>query len=867
MDRTRIGPYRIEEHLGSGGMGAVYKAFDERLGRWVAIKSILPEAGMSDDRRERLRREARSAAALNHPAISQVHDIIVEDGRDHIVMEYVEGRPLSRLITQAELTLEQAVSIARQTAEGLYAAHSHGVIHRDLKAENVMVKASGQVKILDFGLAKRIDGSCTDESLTKEGTVIGTCRAMSPEQAQGHPLDHRSDLFSLGTLLYTMVTGRHPFAGPTPVETMRRVVYDPVPRADRINPDVPAQLATLIERMLAKDPEDRPADAALVAAALAQIEGIWLATPAPGSSSRFSSELLIPRQRGRRLRLVLLGIVLALIAASVAALWLRHRGEPTVVAVLAPELRSGSDPQTAPLAADAMRVALLNALAGIQGLAALDTAMVDPISGTPREIARATAADEVLGIQIDDCSLTCRITVRRIAGSTGRVMASKLITVPPDDLYLLASSAGLLLSQIYPGRSFDAASETVEVEPDDWDAFVQVWRQIEQPSPGVRRDDLLEQMHQITGRSPRFVAAHCAEAQLARYLYAHTYHEKFLLQGTQAVRRARALAPRDPRPILLDIDLRLASGDHAGARQVLEELRSIDPTYPGMKTRQADLELAQGDCARALALLRQVVRARPSWRSMLDLGRAERHCGEAVAAAGHLLKGLELAPGNRFLTECLAELYLMEGSLHKAEDLYTRLVKDYPNLTNLSNLGATRMLLGEYEAAVGPCEEAAALSRRRFEVLVNLADAYQLSGRQDEARATYAEAIDAAERIGPATAASATAEAVKALSLAHLGRRREAAAAIQQALMLAPLDPQRHYDAAVVDELIGEHSSALAHAEKAIELGMSPIWFQLPWTRPLLEDPTLAKIIRQPRASGPDDDGSAGGPQTPTAPR
>ncbi len=180
----------------------VYLAFDERLERRVAIKSIHPGKELSEARRERLLREARSAARLSHPSIAQVYDILSRDGRDYIVMEYIEGRSLSALLMDGPLEVSRAVDLGRQIAEGLAAAHGMGIIHRDLKAENILVTSADVVKILDFGLAKNVDPEREETSLTQDGVVMGTSRAMSPEQATGGRLDPRSDLFSLGSLLY-----------------------------------------------------------------------------------------------------------------------------------------------------------------------------------------------------------------------------------------------------------------------------------------------------------------------------------------------------------------------------------------------------------------------------------------------------------------------------------------------------------------------------------------------------------------------------------------------------------------------------------------------------------------------------------------
>ncbi len=294
----RVGPYRIESKLGSGGMGAVYRAWDERLERWVAIKHILPDVAEDPKVRQRLRREARAVASLNHPAIVQIYDIVEMEEGDWIVMELVEGKSLRRLVKEGDLHWAPAAHIAHTVAQGLHEAHVKGLVHRDLKTENVMVTATGAAKILDFGLAKRLVQGPQDTALSVQGAILGTGRAMSPEQAKGDPVDHRSDLFSLGILLYESVTGKAPFLGQSIVHTLAQVCTERQKPAYELNPEIPQELSELIDRLLEKHPDRRPQDAVEVAQALGEIVGLTSTetdlssfTRAPLDSSRAGSVL------------------------------------------------------------------------------------------------------------------------------------------------------------------------------------------------------------------------------------------------------------------------------------------------------------------------------------------------------------------------------------------------------------------------------------------------------------------------------------------------------------------------------------------------------------------------------------------------
>lgn len=262
----KIGNYRIEERLGSGGMGVVYRAFDEALQRPLAIKHLL-SAQDNPVAVRRFRREAQAAARLNHPTIVHIYDIVETGDGEWIVMELVEGKTLTSLIRQGGLDLSEAVRLGREITDGLAEAHAHGIIHRDLKASNVMVTQSGHAKILDFGLAKFFRQE-SEPDLSQSGIVFGTYHAMSPEQAQGLPLDHRSDLFSLGSLLYEMLTGASPFRASTVPETLRRICSLQHLPACQIRPEIPRELSDMIDLLLAKQPGQRLQSAREVAKCL-----------------------------------------------------------------------------------------------------------------------------------------------------------------------------------------------------------------------------------------------------------------------------------------------------------------------------------------------------------------------------------------------------------------------------------------------------------------------------------------------------------------------------------------------------------------------------------------------------------------------
>ncbi|MFR9774462.1 protein kinase domain-containing protein [Micromonospora sp. MS34] len=259
--RLLDGRYQSEELLGSGGMGEVWQGRDLRLDRPVAIK-LLTVGPDEPTAVERFDREARAAARLTHPHIVGVYDFGTEDDDSFLVMELVTGPTVAALIADGPLPLAQAVSIAVQTCDGIAAAHDAGVVHRDVKPSNLIVTPTGTVKICDFGIA-RLPSAAGQDTLTGPVTKLGTSSYMSPEQALGGPVDPRTDLYGLGCTLYAMLAGRPPFNG-DPLSVLHQHVNEPpAPLRDR-RPDVPAELDALVAELLAKDPADRPADAAAV---------------------------------------------------------------------------------------------------------------------------------------------------------------------------------------------------------------------------------------------------------------------------------------------------------------------------------------------------------------------------------------------------------------------------------------------------------------------------------------------------------------------------------------------------------------------------------------------------------------------------
>src|ERR1700758_3685369 len=257
---TKLGPYEIQSPLGAGGMGEVYRARDTRLGRDVAIK-VLPGLFSEPDRLIRFEQEARATAALNHPNILAIFQMGTYAGVPYIVTELLEGKTLAESIRGGPLPTRKAIDYGVQIARGLAAAHEKGIAHRDLKPENLFVTKEGRIKILDFGLAKIALLKETPDALaptiTRHGVAIGTIGYMSPEQVRGQATDHRTDIFAFGAILYEMVMGRRSFQKHTEADTISAILNEDPPPISQLAPNTPAALQKIVDRCLAKNPEQR----------------------------------------------------------------------------------------------------------------------------------------------------------------------------------------------------------------------------------------------------------------------------------------------------------------------------------------------------------------------------------------------------------------------------------------------------------------------------------------------------------------------------------------------------------------------------------------------------------------------------------
>ena len=874
-----VGPYRLEHLLGKGGMGEVYAGFDARLDRRVALKRVWSGSEGDDRARRRLQREARALARLHHQAIVQVFDWVETDDGDWIVMELVEGYSLRHHLRGGPLDPDRAISLARDVLAGLAVAHAAGLVHRDLKADNVVVTTASsagkeeQAKILDFGLAKRFDAELDETQLSLGEGLIGTLTAMSPEQCQGQEVGPRSDLFSLGSLLYEMTTGISPFRSESPAETIHRICTWIPPSVRSLEPGVPVFLSELIERLMEKDLRHRPLGASR---ALAEIDAVWarsgardaaresglagqageqeeapptlVASPSWDSPSRDSSspdrdgaqgdptwepseaaagraEARGAGSRYRTGRLLIAGLAI-LVLLAIAVVQLRPPPETLYVAV--PRTTSTTDgtrEDGLDLAANAIGTALVQGLLGFQHLAAVVPEGDEASQQDSVALARALVADEVLTSTLKCSAQKCRLMLRRVSGVDGHQLWAAGFSVDTDRLLELSLATLEHLRGAYSDLELRAGIPDLEVRAADYEAFLRLKAQFDGREAGFSTEHLLGELDRLQSTSPRYLDLPLFAASALTRRFFETRSPSDLARARQAMARAQALAPEDPRTLIQQVKVMSAAGETEAAAGVLEQLGRLEPGNIHRLQLQARLLERQGQVAEALATMRQAVAQVPSAFAYFNLGNMLFRHGDIAAARRALESSLEIAPRYYNGLSLLAQLELVNGDPERAADYYEELVARSPATAELSNAGTAYLLIGRYGDAEQRFRKALEMAPGSPAVLLNLADAEFLGGRETEAKVHYQELLEVIES-DPEPVEHLT---IRAQALAHLGHTSEALTAVHEALRRAPDNMFTVYEASLVFAVLGDRASGVWHAQRALELGLEARWFTFPW--------------------------------------
>jgi serine/threonine protein kinase/tetratricopeptide (TPR) repeat protein len=692
--------YRIIEKLGQGGQATAYKAEDMRLNRTVVVKILRQELAQSEAAKRRFEREACLCSALDNPNISAVFDVGETSGLNYIVMQYVDGSTLKALMGGRPLEPLSGLSIAIQIADALAVAHAAGIVHRDLKPSNVIVTPAGQAKVLDFGLAKmlaREAGSRREEDpLTETGTPYGSLGYGSPEQVSGQTVDHRSDIFSLGIVLYEMIAGQRPFKGATIADVLHSIVNSPPRPLTQFNPRSPARLQAILNRALAKEPQDRYRTMAALRDDLkALMRQLTLETGLVPTEA--TATLLVP-QRARSTWL--LGGTLGRVfgrrrrnagseAAARPASWGRETKQ--TIAVL-PFRNISGDPHTA-FYEFGLADGVITDLGQVGSLVVRPSSYIAPYVGQtvdPRQVGEELAVGFVLVGTFLKAGDRFRVTAQLISTATGEIQWSDKIDVAAPDLISLQDA---IAARVIEGlRVEPTAEEQEKIERPltrNTDAYEFYLRGRDQLFAYVLRtfdiadlERAIRMFNEAIGLDPEFAAAHTA---LGRCYIHHAQGyggEEYYTLAHRALRRALSIDPASVEARLHMAHVDLHHGDKDGATAAIEQLRREAPDDPAVLYVAGMLYRLDGLYENALEAYDHVLRSNPQDLVIVAYNRArvlthQRRYDQAVAEL-ELARAVE--PDHPLVRTFLAVALFNQGKVEEAQALMEDVLRHHPHL-------------------------------------------------------------------------------------------------------------------------------------------------------------------------------------------
>ena len=823
---TSVGPYRILSHLGSGGMGEVWLAEDTRLQRRVALKMVRPASVENQASRERLMREARAAAALNHPHIATVHDVLEANGEVVIVFEYVEGETLHNRIARERVPVDEAVDIASQIAKALATAHAHGVVHRDLKPANVIIGADRHVKVLDFGIARILalgstetTGKAPAETASGLG-FIGTAGYAAPEQMVSSAVDERADLYALGVVLFEMISGRRPFPGNDRVQLASVKLSTDAPKLSSTGPVVPLPLERLVASLLERDRERRPATATDVVSELRAISGTTNTGP-------------LPVRRPRRSWIAAAAV--SILALAGFGMWGKsyftgapsgNASAPPVVAVLPLQNISG-DPSRDFVAAG-IAESLISSLAAVPSVTVLSRASVAEARSRIKDSGALTkdlGATFLVDGSVQESGGTLRVSLSLVRQDRSVAWADTIEGTFERIFDLQSRLASALSSALVVRVSASEQARMNDQATSDPQALAAYWRGqtlLERRDIKGNLDASIAAFSDAVARDNNFALAHAAlgAAYWAKYLETSVadWTQKAVDAGTTALR----LDPGRPE-VRYTVALTLSGrGRNDEAMEELNRALAIRPNYEDAR-RQLGLVLGRlGRVDEAVAEYRKALALRPTaastYSSMgLMLYSAARY-DEAIDA---FRKATELQPDNFMGFQRLGTAYHAAGKVDLALENYRRATEIRPSAEALSNIGTLHYGRGDFRQAVEAYRQAIELRPNSATTQRNLGDSLSRLNRKAEAQAAYRKAVELSEadlKVSPSNPRLATTLAVH---LRKAGELQLAETRIQDALAKAPKDIEVLYGAAVIRALNGQTAEAIALLERAVAGGFS----------------------------------------------
>jgi eukaryotic-like serine/threonine-protein kinase len=848
VDATVIAPgsdfgprYRIDALLGQGGMGRVYKAYDKELDRTVAIKVVREGAIGQADALKRFKQELVLASKISHKNILRIHDMGDVGGLRFISMAFVEGQDLQHIIhDNPKMPLDRILNFARQIAEALAAAHAEGVVHRDLKPQNLLVDKNDQIFVCDFGLAKSFEEGAI--GMTRTGAFLGTPRYMSPEQVEGKPADNRADLYSYGLILYELVTGDVPFTGESTLKVMYQRIQEKPKSPKLIKPDLPNWLVRIIMRCLERNPDDRYQNAYEI---LADLQGSLsgggnsrVGMSRIGSGSQ-SVVIQIPEFASHRWVWVVGGVV-ALLAILFAIPPIRHlipgfRVEETGAAKSGiPPLSSGRYIAVLPLQvlgdqsqlgflAQGIEEALSAKLFQLNGVhvTSSDAAAKADQKQSLQKIARNLGANMLVQGMIQGNGDKIRIILNLENVAEGKRVWSQQFDGVAADLFTLEDQ---IYNRVVSAMDVTPTTEETakaEARPTDNIAAYDLYLRGRNAIRGHEEKNVssaLDFFNQALKQDPRFALAYTGLADASLRMYDLKKDSFWTQKALSAAQQAQQLNDNLPEVHSTLGSVYSVTGKYAEAIAELRRAISLAPNSDEAYRRLGSAYMNSGQGKQGIEAFEKAVELNPYfWQNQNLLGDAYLQTADYPKALEAFKQITVLEPDIDAGFENMGNVYLTQGKYEESIPYFQKALQIEPYFSTYSNLGTAYFFLKQYPNAVSMFEKAVALNPNDTVMVVNLADAYRYSNQQDKARATYQQAISVGFKGLQTNPKDAEIMAQVALSYAKTGNAAQAQEFIKRARDADPSNVNYIYDDAEILTLSGKAAEALKALQEALE--------------------------------------------------
>ncbi len=806
--------YRIEGEAGEGGMGKVYRARDLELNRTVALKVVRPELANDPQTVERLKQEILLTSRISHPHVLRIHDLGEAGGLRFISMAWVDGEDLAGLIRRSgPLPEERIRALAQQICEGLEAAHREGIVHRDLNPRNILLSSGGDACIGDFGLAETLNVQQAAQ-LTQISNLSGTPRYMSPEQAEGKPVDQRTDIYSLGLVLYEMATGQPPFKSDSALHTMFQRVTEVPKNPKLLNPAISESLAASIMRCLERDPNQRYGSASEL------LEELRRQKPRPAAIRR---KWLYPA----------VAAAMALIVAAVIFLVLRNRngkiqppkGERYIAVLPFRTLSSDADVKyEADGIADAIssRLFSLSAVHLISPLALQDVDLSQPVGNIARKVGANIVVEGTVQAQGDRISVIANIDDverhTRLWSKSFTGLRADLLTL--EDQLGTQLVSGLHLSTGAADRERASGPPTQNIEA--YDLYLKGRDNLKNRRDVQGASAALASFQQACTKDPSFALAWAGVADASLLMY-RLKRESFWAEKALAAAR-EAESSNDALP---DVHFALgsvfsATGKNAEAIQEIQRALQLAPNSDNGYIRLGHAYLKAGQSEAALKALSRAVELNPYyWNNHMQLGVAYLQMGRNDDALKEFKRVTELDPGSASAYNNIGDVYHRQSKWNESLPAFRKALELEPSSDAYSNVGTALFFLGRYGEAIPMFEKAVQMNPNQEAAVGNLADAYRQDGQWEKAQATYDRAIELTYQQLEVNPQDSIALGDLALYYAKKGGTAKALQLVSRARTIDGADVSLMYDEAVVDTLAGHAEDAMKALERALNSGYS----------------------------------------------